>query len=198
MADTRLVDVAELDRAAPGDAAGLLRPSCASARWVGRLVLGRPHGSLGRLVTASDEAIAALQWPDIEEALAAHPRIGGRGLASGQEAPPNDQEAPPNDQEGPGGVQEARPSERESSWSRQEQAGAAGAGAGVRAALLAGNVEYEERFGHVFLICAAGRPAGEMLGALRARLGHDPESEHEVVRGELLRIVRLRLAKTFQ
>jgi 2-oxo-4-hydroxy-4-carboxy-5-ureidoimidazoline decarboxylase len=170
MADTELVDVAEFDRAAPGDAARLLRPSCASARWVERLVLGRPHGSLGRLAAASDEAIAALQWPDIEEALAAHPRIGGRG---------------PRD-------------DRESSWSRQEQAGAASAGHGVQAALLAGNVEYEERFGHVFLICATGRSAGEMLSELRARVGNDTEAEHEVVRRELLKIVRLRLAKTFQ
>ncbi len=64
--------------------------------------------------------------------------------------------------------------------------------------MAAGNREYEDRFGHVFLICATGRSAGEMLAALRERLGNDPRTEREVVRGELLEIVRLRLAKTFR
>jgi 2-oxo-4-hydroxy-4-carboxy-5-ureidoimidazoline decarboxylase len=183
MTDTELVPVAELDRAAVGDAGGLLRPSCASARWIGRLIKGRPYGSLEALVAASDTAIAALSWPDIEEALAAHPRIGDRALGSSQETRRS---------------QETRGSDREPSWSRQEQAAATAASAGVQAALRAGNAEYEGRFGHVFLICATGRSAQEMLSALRGRLGNDPAAEHEVVRGELLRIVRLRLAKTFR
>ena len=183
MTETRLTQVAELDRATARDAAGLLQPSCASTRWIERLVNGRPHGSLSRLAAASDAAIADLGWPDIEQALAAHPRIGDR--------------APGNAQEAWGGTQGAPRSDRESSWSRQEQAAAAEAGAGVQAGLRAGNAEYEERFGHVFLICATGRSAGEILSALRGRLGNPPVAEHEVVRAELLQIVRLRLAKTF-
>jgi len=170
MTDTELVQVAELDRASPGDAATLLRPSCASIRWIERLVGGRPHESLGRLTAASDAAIATLSWPDIEEALAAHPRIGDRAQGRGREA----------------------------SWSRQEQAATTGAGGDVQARLRAGNAEYEERFGHVFLIRATGRAAEQMLAALRARLGHDPVTEREVVRAELADIVRLRLAKAFR
>jgi len=176
MTDTEMVRVAELDRATAEEAAHLLRPSCASARWIERLVDGRPYGSLEALTAASDAAIAILAWPDIEEALAAHPRIGDRAPRSGQDIP------------GSG---------REASWSRQEQAGAAGAGAAVQAELRAGNAEYEERFGHVFLICATGRSAGEILAALRARLGNDPVAEREAVRAELLQIARLRLAKAF-
>ena len=61
-----------------------------------------------------------------------------------------------------------------------------------------GNAAYEERFGHVFLICATGMSAASMLGALRARLGHDPAAEREVVRDELVKIVGLRLAKAFE
>ena len=72
------VPVADLDRATAATAAGLLRPSCASARWIERLVSGRPHETLPALVAASDATIAALGWPDIEQALAAHPRIGDR------------------------------------------------------------------------------------------------------------------------
>src|ERR1700733_2413369 len=72
------VPVADLDRATTAPAAGLLRPSCASARWIERLVSGRPHETLPALVAASDATIGTLGWPDIEQALAAHPRIGDR------------------------------------------------------------------------------------------------------------------------
>ncbi len=67
----------------------------------------------------------------------------------------------------------------------------------MQAGLRAGNAAYEERFGHVFLICATGMSAASMLAALRARLGHDPAREREVVRAELTKIVRLRLGKAF-
>jgi 2-oxo-4-hydroxy-4-carboxy-5-ureidoimidazoline decarboxylase len=68
----------------------------------------------------------------------------------------------------------------------------------VQAALRAGNIEYERRFGHVFLIFATGRTAAEVLAALRQRLGNAPEDEREVVREELLQIVQARLEKLFR
>jgi 2-oxo-4-hydroxy-4-carboxy-5-ureidoimidazoline decarboxylase len=191
MTDTGPVAVAVLDRATAEDAAGLLRPSCASARWAELVIDGRPYGSLEALTAASDSAIAALSWPDIAEALGAHPRIGDRALGDAPGTPGDAQRTP-------GDAQETRASDREASWSRQEQAAAALAGAGIQAALRAGNAEYEERFGHVFLICATGRSATEILSALHGRLGHDPVAEREVVRAELVQIVRLRLAKAFR
>ena len=165
---------ADLDQATAATAASLLRPACASARWIGQLVSGRPYGTLDALVAASDAAIGALGWPDIEQALAAHPRIGARAEPEGARAG------------------------TEAAWSRQEQSGARDAPADVLAGLRAGNAAYEERFGHVFLICATGMSAASMLGALRARLGHDPAAEREVVRDELMKIVRLRLARAFE
>ena len=84
---------------------------------------------------------------------------------------------------------------RASGWSAAEQSGAASAGETVRQALADGNLAYEERFGHVFLICATGLSGQDMLDQLRARLGHDPDAERAVVREELLKITRLRLAK---
>jgi 2-oxo-4-hydroxy-4-carboxy-5-ureidoimidazoline decarboxylase len=175
MSDANLgqVPVADLDQATAATAAGLLRPSCASARWIERMVTGRPYGSRPALVAGSDAAIAALGWPDIQQALAAHPRIG----------------APP---------QGAAVGGREAAWSRQEQSGTRDAAADVQAGLQAGNAAYEEQFGHVFLICATGMSAASMLAALQARLGHDPATEREVVRDELTKIVRLRLARSFQ
>ncbi len=80
-------------------------------------------------------------------------------------------------------------------WSAAEQSGAASAGDGVRQALADGNAAYEERFGHVFLICASGLSGQDMLAALQARLGHDPDAERAVVRAELRKITRKRLTK---
>ncbi len=80
-------------------------------------------------------------------------------------------------------------------WSAAEQAGAASAGDQVRQGLAEGNLAYEKRFGHVFLICASGLSGREMLTQLQARLGNDPETERAVVRGELLKITQLRMTK---
>ena len=68
----------------------------------------------------------------------------------------------------------------------------------MREQLAAANTAYEQRFGHVFLICATGLSAETMLAALRSRLRNDPVAEREVVRGELVKIVRLRLARAFR
>ena len=79
--------------------------------------------------------------------------------------------------------------------SAAEQAGAIAAGSAVRQALVAGNEAYEERFGHVFLICATGLSGQEMLDALTQRLRNTQETEQSVVRQELLKITRLRMRK---
>ena len=80
-------------------------------------------------------------------------------------------------------------------WASQEQAGTQAASDDTLAALEEGNRIYEERFGHVFLICATGMEAGEMLASLRRRLGHDADSELNVAAEEQRKITRLRLQK---
>ncbi|HMD23039.1 MAG TPA: 2-oxo-4-hydroxy-4-carboxy-5-ureidoimidazoline decarboxylase, partial [Streptosporangiaceae bacterium] len=79
--------------------------------------------------------------------------------------------------------------------SAAEQSGAAAASDEVRRGLAEGNVAYEMRFGHIFLICASGLSGQEMLTELRARLGNDQDAERAVVRAELLKITRLRMTK---
>ena len=82
-----------------------------------------------------------------------------------------------------------------SGMSAAEQSGAAAASDQVRQGLTEGNLAYEKRFGHVFLICASGLSGQEMLTALQARLENDQDAERAVVRAELLKITRLRMTK---
>jgi OHCU decarboxylase len=82
-----------------------------------------------------------------------------------------------------------------SAWSHQEQAGAASAGADVRARLAEGNRRYEERFGYTFLICATGKSAEQMLSALQIRLRNEAAAELTVAAEEQRQITDLRLRK---
>lgn len=79
--------------------------------------------------------------------------------------------------------------------SAREQAGVAVAGDDVLAALAAGNRAYENKFGHVYLVCASGRSADELLAILTERLANDPDTERRVMRSELGKINRLRLER---
>ncbi|MCT9930162.1 2-oxo-4-hydroxy-4-carboxy-5-ureidoimidazoline decarboxylase [Planotetraspora sp. A-T 1434] len=147
-----------------------LRSCCASTEWVSAVAAGRPYRDAGELVAAGQAAIAGLSWEGVEEALAAHPRIGERPAGDGREA----------------------------AWSRREQSGTAGADPAILDAIAQGNLAYERRFGHVYLICATGRRAEEMLDILLARLANDEETERKIVRDELSKIVTLRLEKLWE
>lgn len=157
--------LAALTALPPARAAAEFSACCASSRWVAALTGRRPFPDASSLYTAAAEELAALEWSDVLEALAAHPRIGKPAAGSGAEA----------------------------QWSRSEQAGAAAAQPSTAEALAVANAEYEAKFGFVFLIRATGRSAQEMLDAALDRLGHDEPTEQSVVRGELAQIVRLRL-----
>jgi 2-oxo-4-hydroxy-4-carboxy-5-ureidoimidazoline decarboxylase len=148
-----------------------LRSCCAAGAWAERVMGGRPYASEAALLAESDHATFALDGDDLAEALAGHPRIGERASS-------------------------AHGSDRRSAdWSRGEQAGVTGAGTGVLDELAAANGAYEERFGHVYLVCASGRSADELLAVCRARLANDPETERGVVLQELAKINQLRLDK---
>ncbi|MXP23120.1 2-oxo-4-hydroxy-4-carboxy-5-ureidoimidazoline decarboxylase [Gordonia sp. HNM0687] len=79
--------------------------------------------------------------------------------------------------------------------SEREQAGVSGADSAVLTALADGNRAYEEKFGYVYLVCASGKSADELLGILTERLKNDPETERRVMRSELTKINRLRLER---
>ncbi|MEV2210044.1 2-oxo-4-hydroxy-4-carboxy-5-ureidoimidazoline decarboxylase [Streptomyces sp. NPDC050997] len=79
--------------------------------------------------------------------------------------------------------------------STREQRGMAGASEELRAEMLDLNLAYQDRFGHVFLICATGRTGEQMRHAVKERIGNSPEQEREIVRTELGKINRIRLAR---
>ncbi|MFJ9541044.1 2-oxo-4-hydroxy-4-carboxy-5-ureidoimidazoline decarboxylase [Streptomyces sp. NPDC101225] len=79
--------------------------------------------------------------------------------------------------------------------SAREQRGMAGASDELRAQMLELNLAYQEKFGHVFLICATGRTGEQMRDAVKERIGNSPQQEREIVRTELGKINRIRLAR---
>ncbi|MFI5471692.1 2-oxo-4-hydroxy-4-carboxy-5-ureidoimidazoline decarboxylase [Streptomyces cacaoi] len=79
--------------------------------------------------------------------------------------------------------------------SAREQRGMAGASVELKAEMLELNLAYQEKFGHVFLICATGRTGEQMRDAIKERIGNAPEQEREIVRVELGKINRIRLAR---
>jgi 2-oxo-4-hydroxy-4-carboxy-5-ureidoimidazoline decarboxylase len=165
--------VADFDIAPGDELRDKLRSCCAAESWVEEMVVGRPYRSEVALYAASDHATAELDESGLEQALAGHPRIGDAAPAHGGDG-------------------------RSAAWSRGEQAGVATAGADVLGELAAANAAYEERFGHVYLVCASGRSAAELLAVCQARLENDPETERGVVLGELAKINRVRLGKLLE
>ncbi|GGZ98091.1 2-oxo-4-hydroxy-4-carboxy-5-ureidoimidazoline decarboxylase [Streptomyces echinoruber] len=144
---------------------------------------------------ALHEVCASRAWG--ERLLAARPYASARELYAASDAatawltPADLEEAlaghPPIGRPEPGDPASAR-----------EQRGMAGAPAELRAEMRELNLAYQERFGHVFLICATGRSGEQMRDALRERIGNTPEREREIVRTELGRINRIRLARLLE
>jgi len=150
------------------DAAERLLLACAAVpRWARAVAAGRPYASRDALLDAARTAASPWTEEEVDAALARHPRIGER--AEGQDA--------------------------DAAHSRREQSGVDTSDADVAERLRAGNRAYEERFGRVFLIRAAGRSAAEILSALDERLGNDPATERRVVAEQLREIAVLRLEK---
>jgi 2-oxo-4-hydroxy-4-carboxy-5-ureidoimidazoline decarboxylase len=147
----------------PADAEETLLACCASPGWAARVAAARPYPTPADLVVTGVTAFDELSWPDLQQVLAAHPRIGQQPQGRGADA----------------------------AWSRREQSGVHGA----ERELAQVNEAYERRFGHLFLIFASGRSADEILAAARGRLRNDDDAERIVVRGELRKIVELRLER---
>ena len=147
-----------------------LHACCGSRAWAAEMAARRPFGGLGAVLEAADAVWRGLGREDWLEAFRAHPRIGEKRAEAPQAA-------------------SAR------RWSEKEQAGVASASAETALALAEGNRAYDARFGHIYIVCATGRSADEMLALLRARLDNDAATELGVAAEEQRKITRIRLEK---
>ena len=131
----------------------------------------RPFGNIEQLLAAAREVWFALDPADWKEAFAAHPRIGDRDSLHNRFP-------------------------ETAHLAAREQAGVDGASGDVLSALADGNQAYERRFGFIFIVCASGLTAAQMLEMLQARLSNDAATELLVAAEEQAKITALRLAKS--
>lgn len=131
----------------------------------------RPFGSEAELQAAARQEWFALTEPDWREAFAHHPRIGDRAALEASFPKTHD-------------------------LSSHEQAGVDSARDEVLTALVQGNHDYYDRFGFIFIVCATGKTAEEMLQLLRDRLPNDRATELRMAAEEQAKITAIRLQAT--
>jgi OHCU decarboxylase len=166
------VTLRELNESAPERAAELLRSCCGSTQWVAAMLTRRPFVSLENILIEADDVWRSLAPDDWREAFAHHPRIGERRS-------------------------EATQTERASTWSAREQASVTTAATSVQQELVEVNRAYEARFGYIYIVCASGRTAGELLALARQRLNNSAAVELHIAADEQRKITDLRLRKLF-
>ena len=164
--------LAQLDTIPEAEAAFKFAACCGSSKWVEAMVSRRPFGTRENVLAAAEEIALTLLPSDWLEALAHHPRIGETHAGAGPIV-----------------------SATAAAWSKGEQIAASRATEDTRAALIEANAEYEKRFGFIFIICAKGRSAEEILSALRERLANEPDAEIFIAAREQKQITLLRLEK---
>jgi allantoicase len=163
-----------LNGMSPTDAAACLSHCCGSTRWVAAMVASRPFTSRTHLHGAAEQAWWHLDQADWHEAFTHHPRIGADREALREKF----------------GATAA--------WAQGEQSGVAGADETVLEALAEGNAAYQARFGYIFIVCATGLAADEMLARLRSRLDLEPQAELRVAAGEQAKITAIRIDKLLE
>jgi 2-oxo-4-hydroxy-4-carboxy-5-ureidoimidazoline decarboxylase len=151
-------------------AEAVLLDCCGATRWTKQVTAQRPFGSANALHAAADAAWQKMDRDAILEAFSHHPRIGQK-TATG--------------------------SESHRRWSEGEQTGVRIAAEDVKSRLAQGNSTYYEKFGYIFIVCATGKTADEMLALLEQRLQNDAARELPIAAEQQRLIMRLRLEKLF-
>ena len=166
------MNIRQFNGADEATALALLGQCCASRRWAARVLAERPFANPGALLACAERCWRGLDEKDYLEAFAAHPKIGE--LSSLHEKYADTLERAAGEQRA---VTQAAPQAIKD--------------------LAAYNRVYEQRFGFIFIVCASGRSAAEMLAMLRARLANPRHAELGNAAGEQGKITRLRLGALF-
>ena len=152
------------------EAAKEILPCCGSKAWAHGMASRRPISDEAALLAASDEVWRELPESDWMEAFRSHPRIGESRSPASAFA-------------------------RSAAWSGEEQQNIGAASEDIKTALAEGNRAYEQRFHRIFIVCATGKSAQEILEILRRRLGNDEATELHEAAEEQRQIAQLRLKK---
>ena len=155
------------------EAVASLLSCCGSLSWAERLASQRPFSDGTALAVAADEVWRSLPSADWLAAFRSHPRIGESSA------------------ETPSGARSAQ-------WSRQEQQDFAAGRPDAKTAFAEANLAYEHKFGYIFIVCATGKSAAEMMEILRRRMHNDPDTELLAAAEQQRQIMQLRLKKWLQ
>jgi 2-oxo-4-hydroxy-4-carboxy-5-ureidoimidazoline decarboxylase len=168
-----LMTIAEFDHLPIGQKRDLLQKCCGSKAWIDKMIAAPPLEDLVDLVETAEEKWWECSEKDWLEAFEHHPKIGD--INSLKEKYYNTV-----------------------AWASNEQSGVDSASDEILQALANGNDDYEQKFGYIFIVCATGKSAGEMLEILQGRLPNNPEDEIKIAADEQLKITKLRLEKLFE
>jgi 2-oxo-4-hydroxy-4-carboxy-5-ureidoimidazoline decarboxylase len=162
--------LARWNRLSAEEAENEIAACCGSRVWARRMASRRPIADETLLLRASDEVWCSLSEQDWKEAFESHPRIGESRAAESADR-------------------------RSAECSANEQHRVSSESDSVKAALAAGNQEYERRFGRIFIVCATGKTGAEILEILRDRLHNDRATEMCEAAEQQRQITRLRLKR---
>jgi 2-oxo-4-hydroxy-4-carboxy-5-ureidoimidazoline decarboxylase len=163
-------DLAWLNELTAEEARTELLKCCGATRWAEAIQHGRPYDSLEQLIAKANDVWWALDEADWLEACRSHPKIGEKNAASAVSA-------------------------QSQQWSAQEQQGVQHAAHETVKNLAKLNVDYEKKFGFIFIVCATGKSSDEILALLEKRLQNEPEAELPIAAAEQAKITELRLRK---
>jgi len=166
----RLVTLEKLNQLSKPEAKEALAKCCGASKWVNCMEAQRPFESIDQLHQLAEEIWLSASNDDWLEAFSHHPKIGDRKSLEKKFIATND-------------------------WSNDEQKSVSSASRSTLEALLNLNDAYEEKFGFIFIVCATGKSAEDMLELLKKRLPNDRQEELQIAMGEQNKITKLRLDK---
>lgn len=162
--------LSQLNQLAPEQRTSALERCCGSTRWNMFMAQRFPFQNKEELFVAAEEIWFKLLPNDWLEAFAHHPKIGDMNSLRAKFASTQQ-------------------------WAAGEQAGVRAASDAVLQALAEGNAQYESKFGYIFIVCATGKSAEEMLAILQTRLPNEHATELSLAAVEQSKITRIRLEK---
>lgn len=166
-------ELEQLNNAPPEIARARFLDCCGSREWAQKMVQARGFADSEELLNEAEKIWQSLEPKNWLEAFAAHPKIGERKASANQQA-------------------------QAAEWSQTEQSGTRNANELVLDALEEANRLYEEKFGFIFIVCATGKSAEEMLEICRRRLNNEPDAEMRIAAEEQNKITKIRLQKLLQ